>query len=221
MPGVELKENDLILKLCEKVNELTLIKKKLDLLMDEKGLDQETFEEIFESIKGSQVIESIGDLTVVAKGIRRKFGKKIKSMTLLYRASTDGDASTKFHEKCNGKENTVTFVKTINNFRFGGFAKQPWNSNGSYFNDDFAFIFSLDRKTFYPRNGNGNDLYGNSGYGPTWGGGHDLYISNGCLSNKSSYNSSSSDNWKNDKQYLTGEQYFQVKDYEVYQINYE
>ena len=120
--------------------------------MSLNGIDEETFTKILENTKGSQVIESIADLVIISNGVSRKLSKKIKDMTLLYRASTDGDASTKFHEKCNGKENTVTFVKTVNNFRFGGFANKPWNSNGSYFNDDKAFIFSLDRKTFYSRN---------------------------------------------------------------------
>ena len=109
----------------------------------------------------------------------------------------------------------------MNNFRFGGFANKPWNSNGSYFNDENAFIFSLDRKTVYLRNGNGNDLYGNDGYGPTWGNGHDLYITNSCLSNKDSYSSSSSYNWENDNYYFCGEQNFQVKDYEVYKLVFE
>ena len=33
----------------------------------------------------------------------------------------------------------------------------------------------------------GNAIYSNNGYGPTFGGGHDIYISNNCHTNTNSY----------------------------------
>ena len=65
---------------------------------------------------------------------------------------------------------------------FGGYASASWNNSGAYINDPNAFIFSLrrDGKSY-------NDkftikkpekaLFGNSSYGPTFGG-RDILICN-------------------------------------------
>jgi hypothetical protein len=39
---------------------------------------------------------------------------------LLYRASVDGFRATDFHRKCDGKPNTVSIIKTTDDFVFGG-----------------------------------------------------------------------------------------------------
>ena len=44
---------------------------------------------------------------------------------LCYRSSTHGSSDFKFHEKCDGRSNTVTIVKK-NDFVFGGFTDTPW-----------------------------------------------------------------------------------------------
>lgn len=223
--GSQIKENELVKKLCDKSKEINHLRKKISFLMKAQGIndeDLERLENIYESIKDSTVIEDGGDLFIVEKGIKRKSdNKKIKEMKLIFRASVDGDSSSTFHSKCNGKGNTVTFVRSTTNRRFGGFAEQAWNSNGSYFNDAKAFIFSLDESQVYYRNGNGNDLYGSSSYGPTFGEGHDLYIANGCFNNTNSSNSQKSYNWHGDIYVLEGKQNFKVKDYEVYEIKIE
>jgi len=89
--------------------------------------------------------------------------------------------------------------------------------------DPEAFIFSLDatQKLVQYRYFN-NAVYHNSGYGPTFGGGHDIYLANGCKSNQSSYCYSNytygfyySYNLINPGNQQTN---FQVTDYEVYLI---
>jgi hypothetical protein len=37
---------------------------------------------------------------------------KTKRLELIYRASRDGYKSSDFHSKCNGKKNTITFIKS-------------------------------------------------------------------------------------------------------------
>ena len=44
---------------------------------------------------------------------------------LCYRASTHGWESSTFHERCDGKPNTVTIVK-VGDFVFGGYTDIPW-----------------------------------------------------------------------------------------------
>ena len=50
--------------------------------------------------------------------------RKVK-MTLLYKATKDGDSSSAFHNKCDGKSPTLTLVKTTNGYRCGGFTSLP------------------------------------------------------------------------------------------------
>ena len=44
----------------------------------------------------------------------------VKVGNLLYRATRDGFTASAFHEKCDGKENTITIIKTNGNYVFGG-----------------------------------------------------------------------------------------------------
>lgn len=78
----------------------------------------------------------------------------------------------------------MVICKATNGYIFGGVAFLDWDTNGNYKQDNNAFIFSLtDGKGRKPtklrqlgRNGNIYSIYCNVSYGPTWGGGHDLYI---------------------------------------------
>ena len=63
--------------------------------------------------------EKIEDLFVEStlwnkKNFSRFIVKMIKGkrLNLIYRASRDGFKSSNFHEKCDGKENTITFIKS-------------------------------------------------------------------------------------------------------------
>ena len=142
---------------------------------------------------------------------------------LLFRTNTDGDSSNTFHSKCDGKGATITFIKTTAGKRIGGFTNIPWSTKSSYETDNDAFIFSLDScQKFVQYRYHNNAVYHNSSYGPTFGNGHDLYISNSCKSNNNSYcNSNYSYGFFNSYNLINpGSQNtaFQVTDYEVYLI---
>ena len=66
------------------------------------------------------------------------------------------------------------------------------DSGSSYSDSTDSFIFSFKNypglepfKLHVKRSDNA--IYGNSGYGPTFGGGHDIYIANSAGSNRNSY----------------------------------
>ena len=111
---------------------------------------------------------------------------------LLYRGTRDGFTTHAFHSRCDGKTKTITLIKNDLNYVFGGYASEPWNSSGEHINDPNAFLFSLrrDGKSF-------NDkftiklgeyaLFGSKNHGPTFGGGHDIYICNHSNTSKGSY----------------------------------
>lgn len=225
IPGVEVKEGDLITKLCEKVSKYSLLELKLNYVLtclgkNEKDFD--TFAEVrFICLKNIENLDSkiitVEDFILPSIGIKKKLNKTIKEAKLIYRATRDGDGSAQFHNKCNGKSNTVTFVKTKTERKFGGFACTAWHSNGSWSSDLNAFLFSLDLFECYYYN-TGNQVYGNNSYGPTWGSGHDLYLANSCLSNNSSTTNQNSYNYYGKTYALNGAANFTPIDYETYEL---
>lgn len=173
------------------------------------------------AILSSQEIDNLHDIT----GYRG-------SLTLLYRASRDGFKSQSFHSRCSDKEKTITIIKSTLNYVFGGYTSVPWNKNiYGYSSDSFAYLFSLrvngSSTSFkYPLVYSYYAIYNNYyNYGPTFGGGHDIYISDysnlyqnsytychsyQCPSGVSTYSRHSK---------LAGSSYFKVAEIEVYQMN--
>ena len=154
------------------------------------------------------------------KELKKKFNKKIKKYELLFRAYKDGFTASAFHQKCDGKNFTVTFVLTNNGRRFGGFTDQAWDQSNSYKKGSNGFIFSLDNNEIYYNKNSNYNIYSNSSYGQVFGGGYDFYINDGCNTNNSGENSNGF--YNTGKQYaLSGSSSFLVDDYEVYQIEFE
>jgi hypothetical protein len=152
--------------------------------------------------------------------------------TLLYRATTDGFEASSFHEKCDGKGNTITIIKTNGNYVFGGFTAAKWSSSRRYTEDTKAFIFSVRRKgisckyKFMVKNEN-EAIYGHPNYGPTFGN-EDFVIKDKSNINISSYSSYSNLGWayhyppENEDNYsfLAGSyDDWLTTEIEVYQIN--
>ena len=143
---------------------------------------------------------------------------------LLYKGTFDGDAAGDFHNKCDGKSHTLTIVETINGYRFGGFTTIAWDGSGSYKNDPDAFIYSLNKKRKFKGKGS-NSIYCNSGYGPTFGDGHDFhicanYVGKPCYSNfQYSYGLKEDLEGCNKLSYLAGGYNFLIKELEVFQIS--
>ena len=232
IPQIELKENDLIVKLCQEIKKIDILESKINFLFYCTGKTEkefyayEDFMANFNKFKiGESKIISIEDFMVVSTGIKEKLNKSIKGINLLYRASEDGDSSNDFHYNCDGKKNTVTFVKSSNGKKFGGFASEGWNTNGNYINDKNAFIFSLDNQECYYCNNNNNcyTLFCSSSYGPVWGynnnyRNYDLLINSNCLSNNSSITVQCSFNYKGRNSSLSGLSNFKVEDYETYEL---
>jgi len=144
-----------------------------------------------------------------------------KSGSLLYQASKDGDSSTAFHFACDDKGETIVIVETTNGAVFGGYTDQSWAGTGSYAFSTTSFIFQLRPYLItYPiKSGfEKNAIYRKSTHGPSFGGGHDFYLSSDCMSNTASYT-------KGGHSYAIGSTYqltngfknFEVNDYVVLQ----
>ena len=108
-------------------------------------------------------------------------------MKLLYKLTVNGDSASTFHSLCNNKGYTLSLIRNAKGYRCGGFISKSWTSCGNYVNDPNAFLFSLEyNEQYFTIEGN-NAFYDNSGYGPTFGNGHDFYIANSCSQNFSNY----------------------------------
>jgi hypothetical protein len=152
---------------------------------------------------------------------------------LQYKASRDGFKGPDFHRMCDHKGDTLTIILTDNGSLFGGYTPIPWKSEGNYKWDSSVktFIFSLKNQkgsapTMMPNTGpkcNNQFSVHHSSAGPTFGGGHDIFISDNSNQNTNSYtNLNHSFQGKlvygsdHAKQYLCGSYNFKVKEIEVF-----
>ena len=110
-------------------------------------------------------------------------------MELLYRGTRDGMSVNTFHNKCNNKGPTISLFKNENGYIFGGYASIDWTNYGNYKSASDSFIFTLTNMYNYPptkfyNSKTNQSIYDNPSYGPTFGGGHDIYIG---FNNNSNY----------------------------------
>ena len=220
--------NDLLNTLIEKVKEIDELKKRVDFLykyFDIKEYDVDllnTFNDssmkIFKAIN-SKIFKSHNEISFINQGIIKALNKSISKMELIYRASRDGDNSKCFHNMCDGKNNTLTIIKTSVGKRFGGFTQAEWSSEEGYINDEKTFLFSFDDKEFYfiKKEQTEYAIFCNRNYGPSFGKGPDLYISSNCRNN-SSFTKQESFDYKGKTDALVGKQKFSAIDYEIYQL---
>ena len=104
-----------------------------------------------------------------------------KKFDLLYCITRDGCGTTAFHQKCDNQGPTVTVLYNPNNSVYGGYSPVSWDQSNKYVDDNKAFLFRLQynssaaAKLFPLKSGGTNHVYRHADYGPTFGGGHDLY----------------------------------------------
>lgn len=111
----------------------------------------------------------------------------------------DGKTSTHFHTAADGQGRTFTVVELPAQGGYqrkviGGYNPQSWSSIGNYNysgadSQRTAFLFNLTTGALHRQKLSAVDgnigqyqTYNNSSYGPTFGGGHDLYIDSGLHS---------------------------------------
>eukprot|EP00483_Globobulimina_turgida_P008116 UN08132 len=163
-------------------------------------------------------------------------GKHIESMKMLYRGSEEEFDAFRFHENCDNGGPTLCVAQSSHTHVFGGFTKCSWkdesvSKSGQWKEDLSAFIYLLrsPKEDVLPEKWNvvaekkEKTIRCDNGYGPVFGYGYDLRICNEC--DKKQDSSSQLDNddacfgAPAEDDFLTGEFYFLVTEYEVYQVN--
>jgi hypothetical protein len=146
--------------------------------------------------------------------------------TLLFRGTRDGFGATNFHSKCDGHNNTLTILKAKgSSYIFGGFTSINWDSSSGWKSDPNAFLFSLTNRDNQPckmkQINITNSIYCHSGYGSTFGRGHDIYIANNANTTAGSYsnlgNAYQHPQPNQGYSYLAGSNHFQLSEIEIYE----
>ena len=121
------------------------------------------------------------------------YGKRGQKWELIYKASRDGFDASAFHTRCDNQGPTMTIIRSVTNYLFGGYASVSWAAaNNGYISDSNAFIFTLTNPhnippTKYLVNPEriAHALQNSSDYGPVFGG-CDIAVKNNSNSNQSS-----------------------------------
>ncbi len=181
-----------------------------------------------EKVQKLEHLQFYDDSKIIKKGememIKSWINKKFLQTKLIYRLSKDGDKAADFHSKCDGKGPTLVIIENTIGKRFGGFTSLKWTSENIYLKNDLtSFIFSIDNMTKFACTDQIYNIHGGLDYGPTFGGGHDLYITDQCSSSDNNYSKFPYSYGKDiipDKSFyfIAGSVNFKVKEIEVYLV---
>ena len=161
------------------------------------------------------IIRDLSELDFISNRIH---GKKYKIyFNLLYKASQDKDNSLDFHKKCDSNQTTLVLVETKNGIRFGGFTKRTWRGKGNEKFDNDAFIFSLNKRRIYNviKGKNAIGCYPNCG--PAFCGAFKIF-DNAFTKGGCSFANGLNYEINQDFELTNGEEKFEVKEIEVYEI---
>ena len=104
-------------------------------------------------------------------------------MELIYRGTRDGSNSNIFHNKCDNQGPTICLFKNEKGNIFGGYTSISWESPNKgqwkFVHDSFIFTLTNIYGTVpikYPNIDSRYSVYHHPNYGPTFGGGCEIYL---------------------------------------------
>ena len=137
---------------------------------------------------------------------------------LLYRKSRDGSTPDDFHKRCDNKGITITFIETTKGYKFGGYTEFNWDCSNQYKKDESAFIFSFNNEQKYTPKKSGCTIACDDNSGPRFGNDYEEIYLYKNLNKGESYDKDTI--FVSDRKLTNGEQYWDVKELEVYKIEY-
>ena len=151
------------------------------------------------------------------------FSNKNIYKDLLFCSDLYGDNILTYHNKCDKIPNTLTIIKTKENFIFGGFTTNFFESSPyTWKEDENSFIFSINlKKKFYPKDKK-KAILSVKYMGPTFGDGYDVYLHDKFLSEEQKYYNIK-DNTYNIKKYelTNGNKSYIINKVEVWKIQFD
>lgn len=220
-------QNEEIKKLREEMNDYKTLKEqniniKIELQILKNSFEELRNEKLF--FKESTIVNQ-NEKSFIISAIKKKMKKNIKKVKKLYQATKEGGSPLIFHSKCDNINNTIVFIKSEGNRRFGGFASKFWESKKEpqFKEDKNAFLFSLDKQKMYDCKNVEEAIYCGADLGPSFGVGNDIGIEGDILKEKKLYTfqKDGSYNYYGDDNSLlgdgSGKEYLGLE-YEVFQI---
>lgn len=165
--------------------------------------------------------------------LNRWYGQAKQQWKCIFRASANDFSAEAFHANCDGVAPTFTLVLSKSGHLSGGFSDVQWSrgdgkGRGRYAASEAAFLFTLvspDQQTSIPARFDVKKkmfaIAHHANFGPVFGAGADLSISDRChLDDSSSYSNlpHSYDGENASNGTLFGDYNFTVVDYEVFTL---
>ena len=150
------------------------------------------------------------------------FSNKNYFKELLFCSDLHGDNILTYHNKCDKIPNTLTIIKTKDNFIFGGFTTNFFESSPYIWKEDEnSFIFSINlKKKFYPKDKK-KSILSVKYMGPTFGDGYDVYLHDKFLSEEQKYYNIKDNTYNLKKYELTnGNKSYIINKVEVWKIQF-
>ncbi len=175
------------------------------------------------------------DIAFIENRLREIFPDYEIFFNLVYRASEHGDKASDFHKRCDKIGPNITFIKTRNEYIFGGFTVKNWEhlkrdidinkpNLGSASRDPKAFGFSVNYQKIY-ENERKNEfaIWCNRNYGPTFKNNFFQIFDNAFQKGGycSSRHNSHFGGQKSDYEITGGEAKFKIYDIEVFEILFQ
>ena len=153
------------------------------------------------------------------KLVKSWLNNKNFTVQLLYRKSRDGSTPNDFHKRCDNKGITITLIETTKGYKFGGYTEFDWDCSNKYKNDKSAFIFSFNYEQKYTSKNNSEyTIACDNDSGPRFGYGNEEIYLYKTLDKGKSYDNNTT--FILDRKLTNGEQFWDVKELEVYKIEY-
>jgi len=171
----------------------------------------------------SKIINKKEEIELLEKRLSSKDQNKKVIFNLLYRASRDGDEPKFYHNKCDGKANTICIIETNKGCKFGGYTEVMISSKGCNYKDPNSFIFSINKLKIYENLKKDNYAVDHSSnWGPIFrNDAFAVWDKNFFSYNEHTVGTKIQSNFGNmdiDYEINNGEQYFSIKELEVFQI---
>ena len=138
---------------------------------------------------------------------------------LLFRKTRDGSNPYDFHNKCDNKGATITFIETTKGYKFGGYTELQWDQSKTYKTDQSTFLFSFNHMQKYTARNNKESMRCFPDDGPSFGGlVPEIYLS-GTLNKGHSFEFQDN-TFFTERKLTNGEEFWDVKELEVHKIIY-
>jgi len=186
----------------------------LDIVRSKKKLRGKKIGEYTNPLNG-KIFHDMSELELISNKIHENQYKIY--FNLLYKATVDNDRSLTFHKKCDQSQTTLIILETIKGCRFGGFTKRTWRGGDVEKPDNESFLFSLNKMKIYNLVKGDKAIGCSPKFGPFFIDGFKIFdyclTKGGCTFGKGL-----NDEMEIDFELSNGEEYFKIKDLEVYEI---